>query len=1309
MIHKYPRWTLLVLTFFVTSICLKSQEQTFKWRTSYNDYKYSAVFYMADMKFDSDGNKFVLGSKIQGVEDYNMVLVGYDLAGDTILNCLYKDPNLPQTRDFGRKLHFDSNGNLIVIGSSQGDLYYSSTVILKYDRSGALLWEYRYYNAEGFEHHVMESYIDDSDNLQLLIYNNSLEHYHLMSISPDGQGSSPLNISLADDIFFRIKFDIKNNFILRYSSAEIQKYNLQGEEIWANRGLFEKEILVSDCFTDANGDHILAGIKNIPNTNNYLYKIVKYSASGEFMWESERVSTARELSFRHFLTTSEGDLVAVYQERMENFDGRIHFIRFNSSGDFINEFDLTCSWGKWKEIDKLILTQNDQFFYAARNCEQKPSYSYGEQRIEAGLVNLVGTTVWSKELVPPVDTSFVSVYLEESQQDYLELVLRQEIYREGEVFSPKDKELVHLRFDVAGNQTFQQTHRGEGFSNLEPKKLIKGDNHIFVFAETDVAGVRKEFVVMKYDTDGNLLIANHHTDDHMKNCEIKSVSSTKDGGLKVIYRHSVANENGVYEQKFRALTFNSECLAISTKDININTYDQGFVSFPDGSYGVRYDSMDKMLFKFFTNDDVSTWEKNLSDDSFLKDAELVGVDENDDVYFYSGQVLAKVDKDGKKLWECNIPVDEIRIQSVKTWADGKTLFWFDEKVGYHFTKIGVCKISVDGILEWYTGTTTLQYALDAVPLKDGGAAVLGHLSEDVYTRFDDIPSLVKFDASGTEKEKRVDFTQYLYDLPFNSGYCIKQATAGEEFFLSAGNTIMKFDGSANYVGNVKHNTANVNVSSFKVGDILLFEDDLIISTSLKGKQVDYTSWSVIDNYCYSSQEMNNLNNQSPEFVVDSTAIGDLSINPIAIDQDGDDIIYSSVGEDAKRFDIYPRTGHTRDIGFDRGAHPVAIRATDPYGAYADLKYTYKKGPDTAPYFCSGPLINCRGGSKYNYEICVSDDENDQITFTIANEVPDWIFIDDSSGILTGNPPVSDIGKSFPVVLLAHEELFNHSIYQEFDLYVGAENVGPEFISTPVIDAEINKQYRYQYEAMDPENDVLEYEIIQKPYWMNWDEKELLLYGTPEMSHYNYSNYVEILVRDSYGATITQSYSINLSNLSNKPPKFIEDPIVQAYEGMIYNYPLKLEDESPINLHYSLIEAPDFLQLNYHNELYGVPRDRDIGNHSVRIQVTDEFGLNSIQNYTLKVSEVPIETTNISIQFTIDKELLMVYVSRNTETSDGLIQILNESNEEIFKQTNLQWVDNVLNLPVDISSWTPDSYYVKYSDSLKSSIKSFIID
>jgi len=145
---------LIALAILIISNTSQAKENSFKWRKTYSDSKYAAFFYLADIKFDSSGNKFILGSEIQGTDDYNMVLVGCNSIGDTILHCTYKDPKLPLTRDFSNKLYFDANGNIIVIGSSQGDLYYSSTVVLKYDRTGTLLWEYKYYNTEGFEHYV---------------------------------------------------------------------------------------------------------------------------------------------------------------------------------------------------------------------------------------------------------------------------------------------------------------------------------------------------------------------------------------------------------------------------------------------------------------------------------------------------------------------------------------------------------------------------------------------------------------------------------------------------------------------------------------------------------------------------------------------------------------------------------------------------------------------------------------------------------------------------------------------------------------------------------------------------------------------------------------------------------------------------------------------------------------------------------------------------------------------------------------------------------------------------------------------------
>jgi hypothetical protein len=88
------------------------------------------------------------------------------------------------------------------------------------------------------------------------------------------------------------------------------------------------------------------------------------------------------------------------------------------------------------------------------------------------------------------------------------------------------------------------------------------------------------------------------------------------------------------------------------------------------------------------------------------------------------------------------------------------------------------------------------------------------------------------------------------------------------------------------------------------------------------------------------------------------------------------------------------------------------------------------------------------------------------------------------------------------------------------------NNQPLILSTPKRIAIIDSQYTYQVEATDPDGDILQYRLLNAPFWLNIENNTGLIYGTPthnEMGKHS----VSLIVEDDKGGTVYQNYQLTV--------------------------------------------------------------------------------------------------------------------------------------------------------------------------------------
>ena len=204
---------------------------------------------------------------------------------------------------------------------------------------------------------------------------------------------------------------------------------------------------------------------------------------------------------------------------------------------------------------------------------------------------------------------------------------------------------------------------------------------------------------------------------------------------------------------------------------------------------------------------------------------------------------------------------------------------------------------------------------------------------------------------------------------------------------------------------------------------------------------------------------------------------------------------------------------------------------------------------------------------------------------------------------------------------------------------GNTNKAPTITSSAVTSATEGVNYKYQVKATDPDNDPLEYYLTNNPGWLTINKSTGFISGTPTSSHIG-NNSVQVQVKDSKGASDSQSFTINVKK-SNTAPYFTSNANTGATEDVQYKYQLVAKDPDGDQLTFSIIKNPGWLAINENSGLLsGIPRNSNVGNNNVEVAVNDGKGGNGKQAFTIVVkntNDPPVISSNPIKNATEDKK------------------------------------------------------------------------
>lgn len=187
---------------------------------------------------------------------------------------------------------------------------------------------------------------------------------------------------------------------------------------------------------------------------------------------------------------------------------------------------------------------------------------------------------------------------------------------------------------------------------------------------------------------------------------------------------------------------------------------------------------------------------------------------------------------------------------------------------------------------------------------------------------------------------------------------------------------------------------------------------------------------------------------------------------------------------------------------------------------------------------------------------------------------------------------------------------------EFRIIIRNVNDPPAITSTPLVNITSGTLYSYAVTAIDGDNDILVFEIIDPPTGM------IINSTTGQMSWVPASggNYpVSISVSDGQ-ANVHQNYTI-LVIQANRPPRFVSTPVTAATVGREYRYQARALDVDGDNPTYFVHSPPEGLTVNASTgDIVWIPKTGQTGNVSVTVVAADGRGGEARQEFVIAVKD-----------------------------------------------------------------------------------------
>ena len=297
-----------------------------------------------------------------------------------------------------------------------------------------------------------------------------------------------------------------------------------------------------------------------------------------------------------------------------------------------------------------------------------------------------------------------------------------------------------------------------------------------------------------------------------------------------------------------------------------------------------------------------------------------------------------------------------------------------------------------------------------------------------------------------------------------------------------------------------------------------------------------------------------------------------------------------------------------------GTFEITVVVADGKGGEALQTFELAVGQNgnRPPRITSQPGVTTTPGAAYSYQINATDPENDPLNYQILTG-PAAMMVS-ATGKVEWNVPANIAGLT-PVSLKVSDGK-GGEVIQTFDISVsGTGNRAPRITSTPGTSATVGAIYTYQVSANDPDGDALTYHLTQQPAGMTISATGRIEW-TPAAGVAG-TQAIQVVVRDSKGASAVQNYTLYVQQSNNRPPRISSVPSYKASPGVVYSYQVIGTDPDGDVLNYSITKGPVDMTMATNGLLMWL--NPVLGEHDIEVRATDPRGAYATQTYKLRVA------------------------------------------------------------------------------------------
>lgn len=317
---------------------------------------------------------------------------------------------------------------------------------------------------------------------------------------------------------------------------------------------------------------------------------------------------------------------------------------------------------------------------------------------------------------------------------------------------------------------------------------------------------------------------------------------------------------------------------------------------------------------------------------------------------------------------------------------------------------------------------------------------------------------------------------------------------------------------------------------------------------------------------------------------------------------------------------------------DVGTYDVIVSADDGAGGVTNQSFTLSVVPNSPPFIDFDKPATFVTGRNYRLPFHADDlDPASNFSVTLSGIDGTLQRFGRSNFFLNWSPTSADVGTQ-TIVLTATDSL-NASQTEIYTVEVVA-NRAPEWVSAPSLLTVPGQLYRYDYNAIDPDDDNVRYQVLESPPgtairsdYFAWVATEAQ-FGLQQF---------RVRAFDDFGGESIQTFSINVADALS----FTLYPgSITASANELLEFTVKASHPNLLGPAYSLDQAPAGVSIQANGTVTWTPTNDDIGSLNVVISASTNDGAQTSVTIPITVTEqnlAPVVTVGSVLYFRSGEE------------------------------------------------------------------------